>query len=79
MNRTQIYLEEEQIRQLDELAKRQGKRRSSLVRQAVSAFLIDAANNQDWKTVYRRSAGLWKNRDNIESEMVDIRRSLDRD
>jgi len=39
MNRTQIYLEEEQIRQLDLLANREGVRRSALVRRAIDLLL----------------------------------------
>ena len=41
--RTQIYLTSEQRRRLDELALRDGKSMAAVVREAVSAYLVDAA------------------------------------
>jgi hypothetical protein len=41
--RTQVYLTSEQRRRLDELASREGKTLAQVIREAVNAYLVEAA------------------------------------
>lgn len=47
MQRTQIYLAEEQSRLLEARAKSAGTTRSALIRDAIDAFLADSSTAQD--------------------------------
>lgn len=63
MRRIQIYLSDEQTRQLDERARREGVRRSVPVRRAVDEYLardgLDATTWQSrWREAVQRTAGI---------------------
>jgi predicted transcriptional regulator len=63
VNRTQIYLDEEQTARLDQRAAEEGTSRSTVIRRAVDAYLEhedrDAAAWQtQWRKALEKSAGI---------------------
>ncbi|MEX2489429.1 MAG: CopG family transcriptional regulator [Pseudomonadales bacterium] len=76
MERTQVYLTNEQRRELKKLAARSGKRQSELIREAIDA-LVAGAECSDWKSGMMAAAGLWANRDDL-PEFTRLRSELDR-
>jgi predicted transcriptional regulator len=63
MNRTQIYLDEEQTARLDRRAAAEGTSRSMVIRQAVDVYLSAAdgdavAWQSRWKEALERTAGI---------------------
>ena len=64
MVRTQIYLTEKQRNELIAMSRRQGKRQSELIREAVDRF-IASSSSQRRQDAMRAAAGIWKNRDDI--------------
>jgi metal-responsive CopG/Arc/MetJ family transcriptional regulator len=63
MNRTQIYLDEQQTAELDERAAAEGTTRSTLIRRAVDAYLAQeeqkaAAWRQEWQEAVAETAGI---------------------
>ena len=49
--RLDLYLEENSIRELDEIAKNQGLSRSALIQVLVNKFLKTERRNLQWKTI----------------------------
>ena len=64
MVRTQIYLTEKQRNELIAMSRRQGKRQSELIREAVDRFLASSSSRRRQDAVCA-AAGIWKNRDDI--------------
>ena len=64
MVRTQIYLTEEQRNELIAMSRRQGKRQSQLIREAVDRF-IESSSSQRRREALNAAAGLWKNRSDL--------------
>ena len=64
MVRTQIYLTEQQRKQLAAIAKTSGNKQSELIREAVDR-LIDQESQIRRKTVLQKAAGLWKDRTDL--------------
>lgn len=64
MVRTQIYLTEKQRNELIAMSRRQGKRQSELIREAVDRFLESSSSRRRQDAVCA-AAGMWKNRDDI--------------
>lgn len=65
VHRTQIYLSEDETEALDRLAKRTGRTRSQLIREAISAHYLAGAGADDRVAFSRAllaSAGAWKGR-----------------
>jgi predicted transcriptional regulator len=63
MNRTQIYLDDDQTARLDERAAAEGTSRSMLIRRAVDVYLSgeeqDAALwKEQWRAALQRTAGI---------------------
>lgn len=63
VNRTQIYLDDEQTTRLDELAAAEGTSRSMVIRRAVDVYLSheekdDAAWKARWRAAIDGSAGI---------------------
>ena len=62
MNRTQIYLDEQQTSELDERAAAEGTTRSTLIRRAVDAYLAQeeqkaATWRREWQEAVAEAAG----------------------
>lgn len=64
MVRTQIYLTEKQRNELIAMSRRQGKRQSELIREAVNRY-IASSSSQRRQEALCAAAGMWKNRDDI--------------
>jgi hypothetical protein len=73
MVRTQLYLDDELHRQLRELALRQGRTVSELVREAL-ARVYGSADIESRLTSLRGIAGLWRNRTGLGSTARFVRK-----
>jgi predicted transcriptional regulator len=63
MNRTQIYLDDEQTARLDERAAAEGTSRSMVIRRAVDTYLSEAEQSAaawkaQWREALDRTAGI---------------------
>lgn len=69
MVRTQIYLTEQEQRLLRSLARRTGRKRSELIRDAIDEFLSHASSHPRLDRM-QRSRGMWKDRKLSEFQAV---------
>jgi hypothetical protein len=72
MQRTNIFLTEEQQRRLDSRAREEGVSKSSLVRQILDEALAITATAKSAAEAIRESAGVWADRD--QAELRDVLR-----
>lgn len=78
MERTQIYLDPCEKKQLALLAKTTGKSQSALIRQAIDEFLnLHPASELNKINMLREAKGLWETRDDLPN-FEKLRRELDR-
>lgn len=80
MNRTQIYLDDEQTSRLDERAAAEGTSRSLIIRRAVDKYLSEdeqssAAWRAQWGEALERTAGIAPYLQEGAEYVEDIRRS----
>jgi len=78
MNRTQIYLDDEQTARLDERAAAEGTSRSMLIRRAVDVYLSheeqDAALwKEQWQRALEKTAGIASHLEEGSAYVDDIR------
>jgi hypothetical protein len=66
-HRTQIYLTDEQKKQIDEIRKRNHISLAQLIRQAVDKYVIEKKRRLGLEEALEISAGAWKHRDDIKS------------
>jgi hypothetical protein len=59
--RTQIYLTELKIVELEKISRILGKKQSELIREAVDRFIDQSGRNRR-ETVLKQAAGIWKDR-----------------
>jgi len=58
---------------------RDGISQSELIRMAIGDFLAKRKNkNDDWKKALKKVKGMWNDRDDIQEEFREIRKSADR-
>ena len=76
MVRTQIYLTEKQRNELIAMSRRQGRRQSELIREAVDRFIASTSSRRR-KDAMRSAAGIWKRRNDI-PDFEAIRAEWDR-
>jgi predicted DNA-binding protein len=77
MVRTQIYLTEEQKRQLDRLAGSSGRKQSEMIREAIDGYLADR-DPKDWKEAFEAVRGMWADRDDLDELYADLRAGVER-
>lgn len=79
MQKTQIFLREDQKAALKSIAARTGQRQSDLIRKGVD-LLIDRTEREDvdWREATRAVAGLWKDRTDLEGLAKEIRGAVKR-
>lgn len=76
MVRTQIYLTDEEQKQLFSIAHQTGKKKSELIRLAIDEFILKStAGNR--LTLLKKGRGLWQDRKDLPN-FKKLRRELDR-
>jgi predicted DNA-binding protein len=76
MQRTQIYLSQTETTALDREAKRTGRTRSQLIREAIEEkYVGSGASAEEFLRVLEETSGAWKDRDFTGQEYVDAIRS----
>ena len=60
MTRTQIYLSDEETSVLDQLARRTGRTRSQLIREAIGSQYVRRGDPMALAKVLRKTAGSWR-------------------
>lgn len=76
MQRTQIYLSEQERQGLQALALSSGRSQSALIREAIDSFL-ERQQPENRLARLRQARGLWADRENLPS-WPDLRLELDR-
>lgn len=72
MNRTQIYLTVEQERVLGDRAKKTGRSKSDLIREAIDGtYLVPSTDRAAVLKVLKSTSGAWKGRRETGSEYVE--------
>jgi predicted transcriptional regulator len=77
MVRTQIYLTDEQKRQLERLAAASGKKQSEMIRAAIDDYLVEQ-EPQDWKAAFEAARGMWTDRGDLDGCTRDLRSEWER-
>ena len=76
MQRTQIYLKENDHLKLTQLSSQSGKTISQLIREAIESFL-GQQSNQDRLSLMKKGKGIWKDRNDL-SDFEKIRKEMNR-
>jgi predicted DNA-binding protein len=77
MVRTQIYLTDEQKRQLERLAATSGRKQSAMIREAIDGYLANR-EPKDWKAAFEAVRGMWADRDDLDELYADLRAGVER-
>ena len=79
MQRTQVYLTDEQRDGLTRLANKTSQKKSILIRLAIDHLLADEATmNTDWKNALSDIKGIWSEYEGIEEQQNQIRKEFNR-
>lgn len=73
MERTQIYLDEQQTAELDRRARKRGTTRSHLIREALEQYLAPAWDPAAFTSALHDFAGIWADRDDLVELVADLR------
>lgn len=78
MQKAQVFLRDDQKKELKALAARTGQRQSELIRQGVDLVIEQERRKEgDWKSAFHAVCGIWKDRDELEKWFQGIRADLD--
>ena len=77
MVRTQIYLTDEQKRQLERLAAASGRKQSEMIREAIDGYLA-ACEPRDWQAAFEAVRGMWAGRGDLDDFVRDLRAGWER-
>jgi len=77
MVRTQIYLTDEQKRQLARLAAASGRKQSEMIREAIDGYLAEREPT-DWQAAFEAVRGMWSDRDDLDDVVRDLRAEWER-
>jgi|CXWK01.1.fsa_nt_gi hypothetical protein len=78
MERTQIYLTQEQSQAVEAIAARRGQTKSEVIRAAINRFLADNLPS-DRRALMRQAAGIWADRDDLPQFFEELRQEWDRE
>ncbi len=74
MRKVQVFLRDDQKAALKRLAARTGRRQSDLIRSGVDLVLeSDRLDTAGWREATRAAAGLWKDRDDLDTVVKAVR------
>ena len=77
MERTQIYLTQEERKALRTLAERDNKSQSELIREAIDRYIDDELKEVDAIEILEKTFGIWADRDDLDSFVETLRRETD--
>ena len=77
MIRTQIYLTEEERKELAVLAAASGRKQSELIRDAVDIYIHKSSQGHR-DSVLKEASGMWQDRKDI-PDLLELRKKWDRD
>lgn len=77
MERTQIYLTQEERKALRMLAERDNKSQSELIREAIDRYIIDELKQTDAAEILEKTFGIWADRDDLDGFIEGLRREAD--
>jgi len=78
MERTQIYLTQEQSRAVEAIAARLGQTKSEVIRTAINRFLAENLASER-RALMRQAAGIWADRDDLPQLFEELRQELNRE
>ncbi len=79
MQKIQVFLRDDQKAALKSLSARTGARQSDLVRRGVDLLLEEGTRKDlDWREATRAAAGLWRDREDSEAIMMELRKAAKR-
>ncbi len=79
MQKIQVFLRDDQNAALKSLSARTGARQSDLVRRGVDLLLEEGTRKDlDWREATRAVAGLWRDREDSEAIMMELRKAAKR-
>jgi metal-responsive CopG/Arc/MetJ family transcriptional regulator len=78
MQRTQVYLTDQQQAGLKRIAELQGQKKSELIRLAIDSFLASCEEKGDWKKNLRKVRGVWDNHTTLDKNLSQVRKEFDR-
>jgi Arc/MetJ-type ribon-helix-helix transcriptional regulator len=76
MVRTQVYLTDEQARDLKRLAASSDRKQSELIRDAIDRFLAEK-QERNWLKSLEPMFGMWADRPEMDTFVRDLRRETD--
>ena len=77
MKRTQIYITEDEAREVDRCAAREKTTSSEIIRRATDQYLAGQGAGGDWRDGLRAARGMWADRDPAELEAL-VKRDAER-
>ena len=77
MQKAQVFLRDDQKKQLKAIALRTGTKQSELIRRGVDLVIEETAKSQaDWKEAWKKVAGIWQDHDELDEILAADRKRL---